>query len=88
MVDDRFGHGAPVVEAMVNRADALLTVTYLPSDPKRAVLGPLTSKFPRATDDVDLSLGLSVTFGGLALVLGAVALMLRQPRQRDEDEPT
>ncbi|MDX2014820.1 MAG: hypothetical protein SFW67_31780 [Myxococcaceae bacterium] len=65
-------------------AASLLTVTYLPADPNRAVLGPLSARFPERNDSSD---ELAVFGGALvgALVLLGVARALRPPQPRPVD---
>lgn len=87
MFGDRGGIGDRVLAATERRREAWFTITYLASDPRRAVLGPLSTHFPKGRDGVDGILGLAFTFGLLALVLGAVAFMLRAPRAVEDEEP-
>jgi hypothetical protein len=73
-----------VLEHNAQYRESLMTVTYLPSNPRRAVLGPLKGKFPPAqgTSFFFQLTGLSVL---ALLILGAVRVMLNPPKAYPEE---
>jgi hypothetical protein len=76
--------GEQILERNAQYREALLTVTYLPSNPQRAVLGPLSARFPRA-EGTNPFLVLTGLCALVVMILGAVRVMLSPPKSFPEE---